>query len=82
MVKRGMEGDAEPILRSVCSLLGASGPTSMQAIGANHALAVCLFNQGKRADGLYVMTELAAVCRNTLKKKWGMCGFSECRGGR
>jgi len=66
MSKRGLDVEAEPILRNVCSLLGASGPTSMQAIAANHALAVCLFKQNKRAEGLRVMTDLAAVCRTEL----------------
>jgi tetratricopeptide (TPR) repeat protein len=66
MVKHGMQAHAEPILRTVCSLLGASGPTSVECIGANHALAICLFNQGKREEGLSVMTDLASVCRTAL----------------
>ena len=65
-VNHGMEADAEPILRTVCSIMGTSDPTSMQAIGANQGLAFCLFKQGKRAEGLRVMTELAAVCRTDL----------------
>jgi hypothetical protein len=66
MVKHGMQAHAEPILRTVCSLLGASGPTSVECIGANHALAICLFNQGKREEGLSVLTDLASVCRTEL----------------
>jgi tetratricopeptide (TPR) repeat protein len=66
MVNHGMEVEAEPILRTVCSIMGTSDPTSMQGIGASHALSACLLKQGKRAEALQVMTELAAVCRNTL----------------
>jgi tetratricopeptide (TPR) repeat protein len=66
MVNHGMEVEAEPILRTVCSIMGTSDPTSMQGIGASHALSVCLFKQGKRAEALQVMTDLVAVCRKEL----------------
>lgn len=61
MVRCGMVADAEAIARTVRS---SFDPTSTSAIGASHCLAICLAKQGKRAEGLRLMTELASACRS------------------